>query len=67
MFCRLLLVALLVLNLSMVFDNTNNTTTGTAISGETNSIYSSLNNGRTIYYYCVITLSSGVFSVKIKH
>ncbi|MFB0904922.1 MAG: PKD domain-containing protein, partial [Nonlabens sp.] len=41
-------------------NNTNNTTTGTAISGETNSTYTppSTTVG-TIYYYCVITLSSG--------
>ncbi|CAM4070999.1 PKD domain-containing protein [Flavobacterium weaverense] len=43
------------------YSNTlNNTTTGTAISGETNPAYSPLASaiGKT-YYYCIITLTSG--------
>ncbi|MBC7845308.1 MAG: gliding motility-associated C-terminal domain-containing protein [Flavobacterium sp.] len=38
----------------------NNTTTGTAISGETNSTYTpSASTVGTTYYYCIITLPSG--------
>jgi hypothetical protein len=40
-------------------NNTNNTTTGTAISGETNSTYTPPSTTVELYYYCVITLSSG--------
>ncbi|WP_369769399.1 PKD domain-containing protein [Flavobacterium sp. WC2416] len=41
-------------------NNTNNTTTGTTISGETNSTYTpSASTVGTIYYYCIITLTSG--------
>jgi len=43
------------------YSNTvNNSTTGTAISGETNTTYSPASSTiGTTYYYCVITLASG--------
>lgn len=41
-------------------NSTNNTTTGTAISGETNATYTpTATTVGTLYYYCIISLPSG--------